>query len=201
MDVVKSIVENLKDVFSFFAKKQVFILVVGLVCCFFVPQILPDNYEGSKQYFITVGISLLSIYVGIFAQNIVDWIKTCWLNFQNHKKQKEKTKMQQDFEEHYIKLFKECDSTEKEVLKYVFNNNVKYIVPWYYHEGVFVTKSSAAGIEYRFKAITSQEKIMKFCRNWEIKGFCYETDNGNFAFYKDVVAVLNSNYQIICSDK
>ena len=47
MDVVKLIAENLKDLFSFFAKKQVFILVVGLVCYFFVPQILPDNYEGS----------------------------------------------------------------------------------------------------------------------------------------------------------
>ena len=201
MDIVKLIVENLKDVFSFFAKKQVFILVVGLVCCFFVPQILPDNYEGSKQYFITVGISLLIIYFGILAQNIVDWIKTCWLNFQNHKKQKEKTKMQQDFEEHYIKLFKECDNTEKEVLKYVFNNNVKYIYPLCDQVGVFVEETDFYYIKFRFRNLSSQEKIMKFCRNWEYKGLLHEHNNGCFYFNKQALAVLNSNYQIIFSDK
>ena len=42
---------------------------------FFVPQILPDNYEGSKQCFITIGISFLVVYLGILTQRIAGWIK------------------------------------------------------------------------------------------------------------------------------
>lgn len=75
MDLTKLIVENIKDLFSFFSKKQIFILVVGLACYFFVPQILPDNYEGSKQCFITIGISFLVVYLGILTQRIAGWIK------------------------------------------------------------------------------------------------------------------------------
>ena len=76
---LKLIAENLKDLFSFFAKKQVFILVVGLVCYFFVPQILPDNYEGSKQYFITVGITIIEIQSKKINTEDLIWHTFLWM--------------------------------------------------------------------------------------------------------------------------